>query len=222
VIQAQDSGYGGLYPLKSTQATVKVQVVDDTPAFAWNGGGGDNNWSTAGNWNDGSPKEGSKLTFGGTLRRANYNNLLQRVGLVKFNAGGFYVEGNPVVLASGIESSGDNTWGINSTLEGKQTFANLRSTLTVAGSVNNKGYDLTLLATDTLRFDGVLSGTGGLSKSGSGKLVMTASNSYTGPTVINVGQLVLTNSGAIARSASITVAEGASLDGRGVSNAFRV
>src|SRR5207244_2335394 len=134
----------------------------------------------------------------------NHNDMLQRVGFVRFNAGGFYVDGNPLVLASGISSIGDNTWAINSTLDGKQTFANLSRTLTVAGSINNKGYDLTLLATDTVQFDGVLSGTGGLDKSGSGKLVMTTGNTYTGPTVISAGQFVLTNSGAISSSTNIT------------------
>jgi autotransporter-associated beta strand protein len=70
--------------------------------------------------------------------------------------------------------------------------------------------------------DGVLSGSGGLTKSGPGKLVMTASNGYTGPTVINSGQLVLTNAGAISRSASITIADGAALDIRGLTNGFTV
>jgi autotransporter-associated beta strand protein len=199
-----------------------VQVVDDTPPFVWNGGGGDDNWRTAENWNAGSPKDGSKLTFGGTNRRTNHNDLLQRVGVVKFNAGGFYVDGNPVVLAAGLSSIGDNTWAINSTLGGKQTLANMSRTLILAESINTKGYDLTLLANDTLRLEGVLMGTGGLTKSGPGKLVMTASNSYTGPTVINSGTLLLTNAGAISRSASITIAEGAALDIRGLTSGFTV
>jgi hypothetical protein len=203
LIQVQDSGYGGLYPLKSTQATLNVQVVDDTPAFTWNGAGGDNNWSTDMNWNAGRPRNGSKLTFAGGTRRTNRNDLLQRVGLVRFNNAGFRVDGNPLVLAGGLTSSGNNTWAINSTLDARQTFTTYLGTFTLAGSIANRGHDLTLQISDTLRLEGVLSGTGGLSVTG-GKLLVTGQNTYTGPTVI-ASRFVLTNSGSISSSSNITL-----------------
>ncbi len=212
VIQVQDSGYAGLYPLKSAQASLNVRVVDDTPAFTWNGSGADNNWSTDANWTTGRPKNGSKLTFTGSIRRTNRNDLLQRVGLVRLYNGGFRVEGNPLVLAGGFTSSGNNTWAVNSVLDGRQTFTTYFGTTTVAGSIANNGHDLTLIVSDTLRLEGVLSGTGGLFVTG-GKLLITGQNTYTGPTVIT-SHFVLTNSGSISGSSNMTLR--GILDGRGL------
>ncbi|MEE4452981.1 autotransporter domain-containing protein [Novosphingobium resinovorum] len=48
--------------------------------------------------------------------------------------------------------------------------------------------------------DGVLTGTAGLSKSGSAQVTLTAANSYTGGTVVNEGVLALTGNGSIVSS----------------------
>src|SRR6185436_6854912 len=82
VVMAQDSGYGGLYPLKTNQITVSVQAVDDAPPVLWIGGGIDGNWSTDGNWSHGVPSARNKLTFAGFRGRTNYNDVLLDAGLV--------------------------------------------------------------------------------------------------------------------------------------------
>jgi autotransporter-associated beta strand protein len=219
---AQDSGYGGLYPLKTNQITVSVKAVDDAPPVFWIGGGIDGNWSTDGNWSHGVPSARNKLTFAGSRGRTNYNDVLLDAGLVAINTGGFFLGGNTLVLHGGLSSIGDNTWAINSTLNGKQSFLNLSRTFTVAGAVNNNGYDLTLLVNSTLNFDGIISGAGGVFKSGTGKSVMSAINNYTGPTVISLGVLALTNSGAISASTTIDVQDRAVLDGSGLNGSFTV
>ena len=53
----------------------------------------------------------------------------------------------------------------------------------------------------SLTIDGQVSGTGGFTKSGSGELTLTASNTYSGATMISAGTLDITNSGALSTSA---------------------
>lgn len=55
-------------------------------------------------------------------------------------------------------------------------------------------------------------GDGGLTKNGSGSLILVSNVSYTGSTIINAGVLVLSNSVALASSPDIVVASGATLD----------
>jgi fibronectin-binding autotransporter adhesin len=61
-------------------------------------------------------------------------------------------------------------------------------------------------------YNGVLSGAGTLAKIGTSALILTASNTYTGPTLVNAGSLVLTNSGSIIPSTNITVASAGTFD----------
>lgn len=110
-----------------------------------------------------------------------------------------------LILRNGISSIGDNTWAIPTALSGPQAFKNLAGLLVLSAPVNNQGHDLTLVSQKTLRFDSVIAGAGAVVKAGSGKLVLTASNSYTGPTIVREGVLELTNPDALANTALIDV-----------------
>lgn len=59
---------------------------------------------------------------------------------------------------------------------------------------------------------------GGILKTGNGIMMLTSSNTYSGPTVVNAGTLVLGPGGALANSTPVTVAAGAVLDVSSVSN----
>jgi autotransporter-associated beta strand protein len=80
--------------------------------------------------------------------------------------------------------------------------------------------DVALLAPSTitnasnLLLSGVLSGTGGngLTKAGAGVLTLSASNTYSGATMVSGGTLALSGNGSIASSPTITVASGAALN----------
>jgi len=220
VVEAQDSGYGGLYPLRVARAVVEVRVVDNTAPARWTGDGNDVNWSTAENWSGGVPVARRKILFNGFKGQTNRNDLLLEVDQVTFNNPGFHVGGNSLLLKGGITSRGHGTWAINSTLAGPQTFASLIGVLSITGTVNNNGHYLTLLANNSLSLDNAVSGTGGLFKSGPGRLVITSGNLYTGPTIINSGTLVLANSGSIDHSVSIELQSRSVLDVSGFAGPF--
>lgn len=162
----------------------------------WNGGGSDGNWSTAANWNGTLPVNGQSLIFQGTSRQNNTNNLLSSAGQIIFNNGGFVSSGNPLTLQWGLLNvAGNNTWAMGSTLAAPQSFFSSNGTLTVSGTVNNGGYNLTLAGAGNELFSGVISGAGNLVKNGTGTSALSVQNTYTGGTTINGGILNLTGGG---------------------------
>ena len=184
-IAAQDSGYGGLYPVHATQGTVTVSVVSPGTVYAWSGAGGTNNWGNAGNWGGVVPGTGARLIFGAPWLQANTNEMLTALTSVQFTNSGFNLYGNPVTLQSGLtNTSGDNTWGLNTTMTAAQAWQSSSGTLTAAGAITNSGLTLTLVATSDLRMSGPISGAGGISKSGSSRLLMCGTHSYSGQTTV--------------------------------------
>lgn len=219
-VQVQDSGFGDRFPRRLAQATVTVRIVDGTPPTSWVGRGIDNRWSTTGNWVPTGPGEGGRLTFAGLSQRTNHNDLLQRAGLIQFHAGGFEIRGNPLTLSAGLFSNGENTWAIDCRLGAHQSFTNFARTLNWFGSINGNGYDLTLEVNQGMRLHGALSGSGRLIKTGLGPLVMSASNRYTGSTLIKAGSLALEGSASLASSSPLTMESAGMLDVRSTDSLF--
>jgi fibronectin-binding autotransporter adhesin len=63
-----------------------------------------------------------------------------------------------------------------------------------SGSITGDVLDNATLAfnrSDILRFDGAITGTGGLTKAGAGALTLSGTNTYTGGTMLNAGTLVV-------------------------------
>lgn len=84
---------------------------------------------------------------------------------------------------------------------------------TYDGPVTLQGNSLFNVGGSSLTFTNVLSGPGTLSKvTGASQLTLTASNTYTGDTMIGAGTLYLTEPGDISASQNITIGSGATLD----------
>lgn len=66
--------------------------------------------------------------------------------------------------------------------------------------------------TSTLGISGVISGAGGLTKTGPGILQLSGANTYTGPTIISAGTLLGSGAGFLADSSPVTINAGAVLD----------
>lgn len=107
-------------------------------------------------------------------------------------------------LTNAITLSTDTTFGSSTTGD-----------LIFTGPVNSGAVAKTLTINNaTTTFNGVIAGTTAtiLTKAGNGTLVFNGANTYTKPTTINAGTLVLGSTGSIDSSASINIAGGATFD----------
>ena len=79
-VVVQDSGYGGLYPLHTAQATITINVVSsNNAALVWTGAAGTNNaWSSSANWGGAVPGAVSSVTFGYPYLQTNANDCSRR------------------------------------------------------------------------------------------------------------------------------------------------
>jgi len=91
---------------------------------------------------------------------------------------------------------------------------NLQTALVQSGGaiIDDGGFAITIAA--PLIHDALLGATydGGLTKLGAGTLTLTASNTFTGDTLVSAGTLALSGNGSLAGGQNITVASGAALD----------
>lgn len=72
---------------------------------------------------------------------------------------------------------------------------------------------VSFLRSDSVTFGGVISGSGALTQTGSGELILTSTNTYTGATTVSGGTLSV--NGSIASSSGVTVQSGGTLGGTG-------
>ena len=184
-VAVQDSGMGGLFPLRTAQASITIGLASTNDPFAWLGAASNNLWSSPANWGGLAPVDGVRLVFGRPLQQTSYNDLAAlTVRSIALTNGGFNLTGNPLMIQAGITNTGDNTISLPVALATAQTLTNLSGTLTLAGPVAVSNYTMFLGAGADIRLAGAVSGAGGINKSGPGRLLMQGTHSYTGPTVL--------------------------------------
>ena len=106
----------------------------------------------------------------------------------------------------------DNSYSGGTTISaGTLQLGNGGTTGSIVGDVVNNG-TLVFNRSDTFTFGGTISGTGAVAQNGTGTTMLTGINTYTGPTKVNAGALIV--DGSIASSSGLT-ATGAPVGGTG-------
>lgn len=139
--------------------------------------------------NDGTVNFDGSATAGNATITTNNGATTNFSGLASGGSARFVTNAGGTVDMSGLTSGGMTAGSI----EGAGNYVLGANTLTT-GSLNS-----------STQVDGIISGTGGLTKVGSGTLTLTGTNTYTGATTISAGTLALSGFGSISNSSVVTV-----------------
>ncbi len=182
---------------------VTLGSVAQATTYTWDGEGGDANWSTDANWAGdpvADPADGDDLSFSGTVNTSTTNDLAAGTdiaGIAFANTGngeGFNLHGNAIDLTGNItaatpaDSLPDGSDAISDGISLDIQLTGADRTITLGGAQSTAGakpWDRHNLA-----ISGVISDDGsarGLLTAGAGYLYLTASNTYTGGTIIGDG-----------------------------------
>lgn len=184
-------------------------------------------WGTGSNWTGGvAPINGDDLVFPVGGRAVNTNNFTNlKVKSITFTGGTYDVRGNALTVTNGISSqqaAGANLFECNVTLGAAQTVecTTAGTSLYLEGNLTNGGFTLTVSGNGTVGLDGSISGSGGVTKNGTGTLSYGGgtANTYSGATLVNSGTLLLTktiaNGGVVANT--LTIGDGSGAAGSAV------
>ena len=192
-----------------------------TSIYTWDGGGANNNITTTQNWvGDVLPTANSDIIWAGTTRLAVNVDIGGPAKTWTFDstAGAFVISGAAFTISNGIVNNSTATQTINNaaTLTLAQTWSATSGNLIFGGNIDNGGFLLTISGGANTTANGIISGTGGLTKSGSGTLTFSGANSYSGATIVSAGVLNIRDStGLGTASGGTTVNIGAALQLQG-------
>jgi autotransporter-associated beta strand protein len=192
-----------------------------TAIYTWDGGGADNNVTTAANWvGNVVPTANSDIIWAGTTRLAVNIDVGGPARTYTFDstAGAFVISGAAYTLSDGITNNSTVTQTINAavTLTSAQAWNAATGNLVYGGNIDNGGFLLTVSGSSNTTISGVLSGSGGLSNTGTGTVTLQGGNTYTGSTNISAGVLNIRNNASLGTIAGgTTVAAGATLQLQG-------
>ncbi|WP_276500175.1 LamG-like jellyroll fold domain-containing protein [Terrimonas pollutisoli] len=143
--------------------------VPGSNSSTWSSTPGSNLWSETGNWVENSvPQSPAIVTFKNTADSVLTNNLTGlEVSRMLFDttASAYTVNGNSFTLKTDLVNISSNT-----------------QTITTPITINEQ---VNVTATSTIKYTGVLSGSGGLTKNGGGWLMLSGQNTYSGNTILN-------------------------------------
>ncbi|MFH1499207.1 MAG: PEP-CTERM sorting domain-containing protein [Verrucomicrobiota bacterium] len=170
---------------------VAAQATLQAATLTWDGGGANDQWGTAGNWDPASaPNNGDSVIFDGTTRltisNAPWGRQLQSVAFAS-DAGAFTVNGGMLAVGSGgITNNSTNTQTINSRIE---LSANQTWNAANGAIISNDSYfnatnkNLTLTGGSTITIAGQVANAGILTLAGSGNRNFTSTTSMSATTV---------------------------------------
>lgn len=191
----------------------------------WDGGGADNDWLTADNWDpDGAPGTGSTvdLTFAGTTRLTSNNNYADWEDFRNLDfaagAGAFTLTGANIDLFGRIENQSSSlqtislTLAINAGQPKTGEFNPVEGDLLVNGAnLFTNGNTIQVWGDNghTLTFDTVIDGTGGLTVNQNSTVILAKDNTHSGANTVNAGTLQIGNGSATGNFGSGTMTLGA-------------
>ncbi len=227
----QRSRFAPIFALMAVQVWVGLARAADA---TWDGGGSNNDWATADNWNpDGTPTFNADLNvifYSSPAQLSNFIGTSKTIGSLNFNdsaTSGVTIRtsttdggstGSTLTLGSGSVAPAitmanpgvavSHEIGVSGS-NGTITLAN-DLTVTINGDNVNRQIAITSPITETGGSHGItLSGTGG-------QLTLGAANTFTGSTVITSSILSLTNANALQNSPFDTTSSVVGTDSRGL------
>lgn len=130
--------------------------------------------------------------------------------------------------------SGNNNFGGAITLGTASTISSDAGSLILTGGITNAGFTTTFTGAGNIAENGIISGSGGLTKNGSGTVTLSGANTFTGTTTVSAGTLQVNTNAALGTAANGTTvgngavlrlnnvnystAEALTLNGSGISN----
>ena len=215
-------GTGGDLTVGDATNTTFAGVISETGNVTKQGSGrltlsGNNTYTGATNVNGGF----LQISNAGALGDATGNTAVSTGGSLELTSGILIAAGESLTLSGsgngGVGAlrnvSGSNTWSDAVDLDAAATIASDAGTLTISGTVDNDAFLLTVDGAGDTTISSVISDTGGLTKTGSGRLTLSGNNTYTGTTNVNGGFLQISNAGALGdATGDTTVSTGGTLE----------
>ena len=198
-IEVMPNGFSGTISVDTMNKKVNLTVTAAT-TYTWNGGGGvATGWSTGANWDIGSaPPTGSHLIFAGTVSMTPNNDFTagRSFSSVTFQSGAnpFTLTGNSITLAGAVTNNDDSLQTIN-----------LPMIILLDQNIDCASGGITL--------GGIVSGAGGITKIGAQTLIISATNTFTGPLIVSGGTLQSGSATCIANTVDVTVDANWNLNG---------